>query len=576
MTVTLPQSGASLSIGRVKWFGGENHKTGRESDFGFITSIEGDDIFVHRSQIAGPAPDEGDFAVFAVQVENGKKRAQGVSLCRDIETFETAALATYLRGPQALERMLADFTYRDLLLSLINRRDNDWVMPLLTALLPGSAAARRVVGMLRDQARQTRLLDGIGLAGLAALDDGFRHVPASYFDARHGEWIAWLKAGSTADRTRFFASKIGELPFSFVLACVFEGVIDRPETLGPQRERLALFAKQTVQKRLEGRAPAEAGDEPLDYVRALYRRRFRGFDDFTANPALAPFFEKLRVKQKIANRDRSFVDDVAQSAWLRHDPECFVLSRFLPLVWDGNSDPSLEAVFFHQLWEALLAGSLSLDDPGFKAVFPSCRTLGPALSCEARYWEKGGKHYCRGRECKDPQNIPDLEKSPFDYTLYDWLSYFGRDYAQAPQPERRDFPVKLAGYLNRLIEVSARLACRCCGKIMKPDFRYSRVEVRVHDPETDRIVTRPFSAAYRCTVFYCAMPGCAEVGRKHYLNHCLGKDCGAIVDSRDLSQCSNGYYRCTCGSCCPEHAVEAEQRRAAMVQKAGARSQRRR
>lgn len=574
--MTLPQSGAGLSVGRVKWFGGESHKTGRVNDFGFITSIDHEDIFVHRSQIAGPEPEAGDFAVFSVQDENGKKRAQGVSLCRDVETFNTTTLATYLRGPRALDRMLADFSYRDLLLSLINRWNNDWVVPVLTVLLPGSEAARRVVGMLKDQAKQTTLLDEVGLERLAAMDDGFRLVPAAYFDARHGAWIDWLKARSAADRARFFDSKMHDLPFSFALACVFEGLIDRPEMLGPQRERFALFAKQAVQKRLEGRAAEQAGDEPLDYVRAIYRRQIRGFDDLTANPALAPFFDRLRIKHKIANKDRSFVDDVEQSATLRHDAECFVLSRFLPLVWDGNSDPSLEAVFFHQLWEALLSGSLALDDPGFKAAFPSCRTLGPTLSCEARYWEKGGRHYCRGRECRDPQTIPDLEKSTFDYTLYDWLSYFGRDYVQETQPERRDFPVKLAGYLNRLIEVRARMDCRCCGKVMKPDFRYSRVEVRGHDPKTDRIVTRPFSAAYRCTVFYCATQGCAEAGQKNYLNHCLGKDCGAIIDSRDLSQCSNGHYRCSCGSCCTEHAFEAEQRQAAMVQKAKSRPYRRR
>ena len=41
-------------IGKFKWFGCYNHKKGGVNDFGFIESLMGDDIYVHRTQINFP------------------------------------------------------------------------------------------------------------------------------------------------------------------------------------------------------------------------------------------------------------------------------------------------------------------------------------------------------------------------------------------------------------------------------------------------------------------------------------------------------------------------------------------
>ncbi|MCL4252530.1 MAG: cold shock domain-containing protein, partial [Anaerolineae bacterium] len=38
-------------IGRVKWYGGYNSKTGKENDYGFIERYDGKDVFVHSSRL---------------------------------------------------------------------------------------------------------------------------------------------------------------------------------------------------------------------------------------------------------------------------------------------------------------------------------------------------------------------------------------------------------------------------------------------------------------------------------------------------------------------------------------------
>jgi cold shock CspA family protein len=62
------------SVGFVKWFVGINKKTGKENEYGFIESIDGDDLFVHASQLGGVVPEEGSFAVFTVDGKDADKK----------------------------------------------------------------------------------------------------------------------------------------------------------------------------------------------------------------------------------------------------------------------------------------------------------------------------------------------------------------------------------------------------------------------------------------------------------------------------------------------------------------------
>lgn len=557
------------SVGFVKWFGGLNKRTGRENQFGFIEDIDGDDIFVHASQLGGVVPEEGDFAVFAVDAKDAeKKRAINVEICRSTEQFNTEALTEYLYDIEGFQKFLATSKYRDVLRSLVNRRDNDWAVDFLTEVLPISKAALHVVGVLiSNPLVQTSLLQSLSFDELEALDDTFKYVPMRYFDEQSSQALTWLVAKSQSARDLFFKHKINDLSTGFVLASAFEGLIENPDVFDGHAEEIKLFVGQAFQKQFR-RSHAVADRIVLpDYAQSIFKRRFDSFEDLTTCPALAPFFELPLIKQKALSRDRSFVDDVERSVWLAGDPEAFFLRNLLPLIWDGNDDSTIEAVFFHEVWEALLKGKLSVDHSGFQKLFPSCRVLGPRLSCEATFWQKEELFLCRGRRCDDPQVIPDLSKNFLDFNAYDWLEYFGRSYANASQPSRKDFPIKLAGYFNRLRELREVLDCRHCGNLMKPDFKYSRVEVKAYDPETQSYVKKQFFAAYRVTVFYCDNPNCAEKGVRHYLNHCLGQKCNKIIDSRDLSKCENGFYRCTCGSCCREHQIIAEQRKHEMEQR---------
>ncbi len=175
------------------------------------------------------------------------------------------------------------------------------------------------------------------------------------------------------------------------------------------------------------------------------------------------------------------------------------------------------------------------------------------LSCEAVYWKKQDKHLCRGRECSLPKVIARGVGNYLTFTIYDWFRLYGINYIDDREPSRRDFPIKLAGYLNRLREIFEVIHCRSCQSLMLPDLRYARVEYLTIDK--GQYVKRDMAPAYRLTVFKCPNEECIEFQSGHYINHCLGFDCYELIDDRDSgTKCDTGLYICRgCASCCGDH-----------------------
>ena len=103
----------------------------------------------------------------------------------------------------------------------------------------------------------------------------------------------------------------------------------------------------------------------------------------------------------------------------------------------------------------------------------------------------------------NPQVLPDTDKHFFDFNIYDWFSHYNINYIKEDKPSKKDFPIKLAGYFNRLNQLYERLKCRECYNLMIPDMKYARTEYYEYDFDKDEFVKKNVSAAYRITVFEC-------------------------------------------------------------------------
>lgn len=378
----------------------------------------------------------------------------------------------------------------------------------------------------------------------------------------------WVQSLSDTERNDKLQKAFSYFDTSCLLALIFKGVLTTDDILDRISE-INLFIFNLVRKQPSNVAP---------YLREIYKSCFSNLEEFSKNSVINPILlsnqTQLKIEQikwKIYKQDLSFVNDVENDSAIASDPECWLLAKLLPLINPNNSYDTIEKVILHELWLVLLSGQIKVDHPSIFKLFPQCQTLAThfphmALSCEAFIWQPKStednptpeaKYLCRSHICNDPQVLPNLNKSYLDYSAFDWLAHYGVMYSGGKGPERNDFPIKLAGYFNRIRELHERLHCRTCQQLMVPNMKYARVEAVTIDPQTGNKITTPVNAAYRLTVFHCNNPSCKENGIGHYINHCLGFKCYEIIDSRDLKEkCSEGRYICQnpdCRSCCPKH-----------------------
>lgn len=163
--------------------------------------------------------------------------------------------------------------------------------------------------------------------------------------------------------------------------------------------------------------------------------------------------------------------------------------------------------------------------------------------CEGRPW-KNDIAFCprTGKACKIDNS--DFNSNSYYHTIgarispnyslhwskWSLLEYFSSINVTPRLPElatANEYTNRMAGWLNRLIEIRERLKCRICGKPLLSNMKYAKNLAR-----------------YNATVFYCPDNHDEQI----YISHCWS--CHKIIDSRDCqNRDSGGFYVCTnCGS----------------------------
>ncbi|MBK9287488.1 MAG: hypothetical protein IPN38_07345 [Flavobacteriales bacterium] len=138
--------------------------------------------------------------------------------------------------------------------------------------------------------------------------------------------------------------------------------------------------------------------------------------------------------------------------------------------------------------------------------------------------------WCRNKPCFMPSRSCKPVEEWRGYTVVDMLSILGRSWSD------EEYQLFLGG-LNRLNALLARLNCRSCGHMMRPQDQSN-------------------FAFYRATKFKCVNDACAEKALV-YLNRCWQSKCLSVIDSRDSKACSNGMYICSvCNGCCSSKVFE--------------------
>jgi cold shock CspA family protein len=552
-------------LGTVKWFGGQNNRTGKVNPFGFIANAAGDDLFVHQKQLKNTSSlSEDELVLFQVEKTPKGLAAANVYVIQqarsdDTDSVPVEQIASFLAAAEDLDkipsaspfikRLISYFETAELnvllLRKLIDRRiDKTWILKLLQQTKCHEQLFELLLGeqSLRDFVLQ------------------YKHVslaPRAFLDRNISELESYLHSISTDIQIQQVDELIEVVSFNTFLFLLFKNLITKQNKLDKHEKQLTRFIKATV-------LGQKQEFEVAQYVRDAYAESFSSFSDYCQHPVVAPIALPLSIKRKIFKQDMSFVKDIRNNPVLASNFEYWFLSTLIPLLFKQNHTDVIEPVILTSLWQKLLDVNSEVDEDEVFALFPHCRAIGQtkdlvSLSCEAFHWrtpENEDKFLCRSKVCKKPEVVPNLTKSFLDYSVFDWLAHYGYHYFEQSKPMKRDFPIKLAAYLNRVRELKSKLDCRCCGQLMIPNMKYARVEVTTVNEETGEETTVPMQSSYRLTVFKCNNHSCQEVEKNYYFNHCLNYKCYTIIDSRDdLNKCSEDRYNCPeCGSCCNTHA----------------------
>lgn len=551
----------NLNFGRVKWFGGLNRKTNKENDYGFMESLEGDDVFLHKSALAGGAlPKEDDVLVYEYQERQGRASAWNAQHLADsrvsvVWIFEALRKLKRLPGvfetSQLSRPLLTEFGQRLLsanleeLDALRSTGEDCSAFELLYELRSLGFASWNNSSATQEKA-YALLAEPLGPKALEVIP--WKFMPPSALADEEGMALQ-LSSMAPNEATALALRNIDNIPTAVLFFLCIKGLLRTREQLGSRHTAL----EQMVRSLYRSRAPALPG-----FVKAAYDTDLKPNGGYRSVPVLWELIEPNLLKQYLFEKNEKYFGLYHGSTSLRKSLETFVIFNLLSLWHLGNDEDAVTAVFKQRLWEALATGQLDLTDQteAIGRAFPSCSTfpLG-RLSCEAVYWPKGDKYLCRGKDCLNPKVLPDLSKHYIDFTVYDWLAHYGVDYREAERPANRDFAIKLAGYFNRLREIFPVLHCRSCNQLMVPNFKYARTTYI--DFEDGQQVEKQMAAAYRLTVFHCNNEDCNQFDIGYYINHCIGFGCYDIIDARDLKiKCDHDRYVCKgCGSCCEAHST---------------------
>lgn len=540
----------TASAGVVKWFGGYNKSKDAENKFGFLEGASGSDVFLHQSQWLGHGkPVESQLVYFELEEQKGKWSANNAKALTDVpRDKQIELLGKIISGPQnsvseAISAVIASRISADL--SSPTGPDAQELIDMV--------GLKKLLTMLRWKREWQQNIEFLEVKGLIKplWDIEWSSLPTPYI-IQHAEQMAnHLQALEHTEAVRLVQDAAGNLPPDLRVLCLLAGYIeDVDEDDGFSDSALASL--NSYVKNIYSQS-----EKLPEYLKQYIKNMALSSGGIMRHPLVGPIFSHYQFKKYLYEKDLKFIDLYDTTEYLQSRFDSFVLKELFCLILADNPLDTVYSLFLGRLWEAISSGMI---DPAQQAseildLFPACGTINVSLSCEAVYWERQKMFLCRGRVCTHPKVVALTEpKNYCDFTIYDWFSHYGINYLADKKPTSRDFPIKLAGYLNRLREIFKTLHCRQCSSLMLPDLQYARVEYS--EIENGKLVRKDMAPAYRLTVFRCPNAACLEYQAGHYINHCMGYDCYHIIDSRDCkTKCSSGRYICKgCGSCCSDHA----------------------
>jgi cold shock CspA family protein len=543
----------TTSIGIVKWFGGFNKLKNKENNFGFVEDVAGFDVFIHEKALQKcRVPLEGDMVIYELEKSGEKWKASNA--------YVLVTRVPSLSQLFELHKLCEDNSgfYRKFLEVVGNIQEDSFTGysdEELTHYIEKLGVSALVSSLF--QIRNCWAINLKRLADLKLVDPLF-DIPLSMYP--QSSYRSWSKDAISKNESEiaerlplidkekaqnFVTTNYEELTNPLKMLASFTGLITDEKQLKSVVDDVSRYLKSLHHE-----------DEKFpEYLQNYIDEHIEPKGGLINDPVFGGELELIKFHKYLYEKDLAFVTLYENSDYLQTRFDAFVLKEIFTLVMAGNSLDQVYNLFLNRLWAGITSGQLNpvTQLKQILKIFPSCGSIGKELSCEAVYWEKQRMFLCRGKPCRSPEVKGRAHLDYLRYSIYDWFVHYEINYLTENEPSRRDFPIKVASYINRLREIFDVIHCRVCESLMLPNMSYARVEHMVY--EKGQMVKKDLAPAYRLTVFKCPDEQCIDSHNQHYINHCYG--CGEIIDSRDCKmKCDAGLYICrSCASCCSNHAI---------------------
>ncbi|VVQ16092.1 cold shock domain-containing protein [Pseudomonas fluorescens] len=539
--------GGERSFGAVKWFGGHNKQTQKENNYGFLQDASGQDIFLKKNDWQStPLPLEGEVVTYIVEEKNEKHSARQACRLTDsklncVEIYK--AICALSDTAQAVGRIDIRNKLCEYLCQIFCSSTQEEIKVI------AKDEKQIIYSIIKQHPKSIENYAFLIEASEAKITENplWANLPSSLIKLREDEIAKQFSDLEPSIVRKKSDIHLSFLPPSLIVYLLVKQVYTTPQQLGHDCDRVYNYIKLVT---------IDNSETFPDYLQLLYEEDLSLHKGKPSNPLLLNILDFLYFKRSLHEKNTDFIEIYTQSTRLSRNIETFILYNLFSLIISGNNRDVAYDIFLQRLWMAITSKSIMLEQQPSKIekLFPSCITLGRKLSCEAVYWAKNEIYLCRGRPCHNPQVVPKPSRDYFEFNIYDWLAHYGINYFTEAKPESKDFPIKLAGYFNRLREIYKVIHCQACRRLMLPNMKYARTEYK--DFENGIPVVKSMAAAYRLTVFHCNNESCCELDKGYYISHCIGYGCHQIIDTRNLkTQCGTGKYICRgCGSCCGVHA----------------------
>ena len=537
----------TISVGAVKWFGGINRKTNKENNFGFLTDVEDFDVYLNLSDWSDDvAPRENAVVVYTREEKAGKWKAKSACLLSSsnptltqligwltLSESEGGCNASPYGITKKLSETIRENSHRYSVGELEKCVTNQGVSKLVETL----SVARNDWGSCFNNLVDNDLIDPL-------VDLSWNGLPEKHSIIKNEKEVAERLLSMELDKARdLVKSNYRMLTAPLKVLVSFAGLIQDRKQLKSVVDDVTPLIRSVYLK--ESSLP--------EYVKEYIDTNVKPKGGVINDPVLGPLFSLCQFKKYLYDKDPKFVALYDSSDYLQSRFDAFVLKELFSLVFAGNPLDQVYNLFLNGLWGGITSGQLNpvSQRKQILELFPSCNSVSGGFSCEAVYWKKTEAFLCRGRPCLSPKVIGQAGPDYLAFSIYDWFVHYGINYLEGGKPSNRDFPIKIAGYLNRVREIFDVIHCRDCESLMLPNMSYARVDYMAI--ENGQLVKRDMAPAYRLTVFECPDNQCIEFKNGYYISHCYG--CNALVDSRDsTAKCDASRYICrSCASCCGGH-----------------------